>query len=87
MKTAFTVLKKSAKSQPKQSNKWQKWGKMAKIARIVNDEKTRANTGHVVLISTSIPPKLKRRNGPTDGRTGGKTDGQTNPLIEVLINT
>ena len=28
---------------------------------------TRANTGHAVLISTSIPPNLKRRNRRTDG--------------------
>ena len=77
VKTAFTVLKKSARSRPKQSNKWQKWGKMAKIARIVNDEKTRANTGHMVLISASKPPKLKRRNGRMDGRMDRRTDIQT----------
>ena len=54
-----------------------KRGKMAKIARIVNDEKTRANTGHVVLISASKPPKLKRRNGRMDGRMDRWTDIQT----------
>ena len=87
MKTAFTVLKKSARSRPKQSNKWQKWGKMAKIARIVDDEKTRANSGHAVLISMLKPPKLKRHNGPMDQRTDRPTDRQTDPLIEVLIST
>ena len=40
---------------------------------------TRANTGHAVLISTSISPKMKRCNGRTDERT--------DPLIEVLIST
>ena len=35
---------------------------------------TRANTGHAVLRSTPEPPKMSRRNGPTDGRTDGRTD-------------
>ena len=29
------------------------------------------NTGHVMLRSTSKPPKMKRRSGPTDGQTDG----------------
>ena len=40
--------------------------------------KTRANTGHAVLRSTLIPPKMRRRNGQTDRRTERPTDRQTN---------
>ena len=36
--------------------------------------RTRANTGHAMLQSTSKPPKMKRRNGPSDGWTDGRTD-------------
>ena len=45
------------------------------IKKIEQEKKTRANTGHVVLVSTSKPPKMKRCNGLSDG---GK---------EVLIRT
>ena len=34
---------------------------------------TRVNTGHAVVISTSKPPKMKRRNGRMDRRTDGQT--------------
>ena len=40
--------------------------------------KTRANTGHAVLRSTLIPPKMRRRNGQTDRRTDRPMDRQTN---------
>ena len=33
-----------------------------------------ANTGQAVLQSTSKPPKMRMRNGPTEGRTDGRTD-------------
>ena len=62
---------------------------------------TRANTGHAVLRSASISPKMKRRNGPTerrsdgvterrsdgrtDGRMDGRTDGQTDPFTELRL--
>ena len=37
-------------------------------------QETRANTGHAVLRSTTISPKMKRRNGPTERRSDGRTD-------------
>ena len=43
---------------------------------VTNREK-RTNTGHAVLPGTRNPPKMKRRNGPTDGPMDGRTDGQT----------
>ena len=45
-----------------------------KSASVQVNEGTRANTGHAVLRSTPKPPKMRRRNGPTDGRTDGRTD-------------
>ena len=57
----------------------------------VRFKETRANTGHAVLQSMPKPPKMRRRNGPTDRptdrRTDGRTDGRTDPLIEVLCRT
>ena len=35
---------------------------------------TRANIGHAVLRSTRKPPKMIRRNGPTERRTDGRMD-------------
>ena len=34
---------------------------------------TRANTGHAVLQKTRKPPKMRKRYGPTDGRTDKQT--------------
>ena len=51
---------------------------------ISRDMLTRANTGHAVLRSKSKPPKMRRRNGPTDRPTDGRTDGQT---LLVLCRT
>ena len=36
--------------------------------------RTRANTGHAVLQSTLIPPRMKRRNGPMDQPPDRPTD-------------
>ena len=44
------------------------------IAGEMSGIETRANTGHAVLRSTRKPPKMRRRNGPTDGRRDGRTD-------------
>ena len=38
-----------------------------------SQHETRANAGHAVLQSMLKPPKMRRRNGPTDGRTDGQT--------------
>ena len=40
--------------------------------------KQRANTGHEVLQSTSIQPKMYRRNGPMDRPTNWPTNQSTN---------
>ena len=47
---------------------------------------TRANTGHAVLQSMPKPPKMRRRNGPTDGQTGGRLNGRTDSLTDVLCS-
>ena len=39
--------------------------------------KTRANTDHAVLRNTPKPPKMRRRNGPTDDR-------RTDPVIKMF---
>ena len=39
----------------------------------MNREK-RTNTGHAVLSGTRNPPKMRRRNGRTDGPMDGRTD-------------
>ena len=53
--------------------------------------KMRANNGHAVRISTSIEPKMKRRNRRIDRRTNGRSDGRTvgrtDQFLQVLCNT
>ena len=47
------------------------------FASILGYIETRADIGYAVLQSTPKPPKMRRRNGPTDQPTDGRTDGQT----------
>ena len=45
------------------------------IVETILTHKTGANTGHAVIHSMPKPPKIRRRNGPTDPPTNGWTDG------------
>ena len=47
------------------------------LASVLEFQETRVNTGHAVLQSTPKPPRMRRGNGPTDGRIDKRTDGQT----------
>ena len=54
-----------------------KLGRLLRIllaAMTIKRKITRANAGHAVLQSTPKPPKMRRRNGPTERRTDGRTD-------------
>ena len=43
------------------------------VSEHLGNWRTRANTGHAVLRSTSISPKMIRCNGATDRRMEGQT--------------